>query len=332
VPVPVNKRRLAGFALRIVLVCAIVALAVRYARGLDAHAIGAALTHANPWLLLLSALGNAPLVWCKARRMRTLLAMSVPSPRLMALYVTSYAADNLVMSQAGLGLRVAFFRFNGVSLATAASAQAIEKALEAIGLGLVAGPFLWLPGKLGWLRGPVVWVTVGASVGLLIFLIALPRIGNRFVQNLAGGAAALKRPGPSLEIAALTFVAWIIEAVMVIAVLQAMHLDVPLWHATALILLAVNMAALVPGLPANVGTFEVSCSLALGAVGAHPAEALSFALVYHALHTVPVTLVGLGVQRWVRTPSVEPSVEKDYGGSPPELEVSGTSSSTTSGR
>jgi glycosyltransferase AglD len=327
VPVPVNKRRLTGLVLRIVLVCAIVALAVRYARGLDAHAIGAALSRANPWLLLLSALGNAPLVWCKARRMRTLLAMKVPSSRLMALYVTSYAADNLVMSQAGLGLRVAFFRFNGVSLATAASAQAIEKALEAIGLGLVAGPFLWLPGKLGWLRGPVVWVTVGASVGLLIFLLALPRIGNRFVQNLAGGAAALKRLGPALEIAGLTFIAWIIEAVMVIAVLQAMHLDVPLWHATALILLAVNMAALVPGLPANVGTFEVSCSLALGAVGAPPAEALSFALVYHALHTVPVTLVGLAVQRWVRTPS-----EKDYGGSSPELEVSGTSSSTTSGR
>ena len=35
----------------------------------------------------------------------------------------------------------------------------------------------------------------------------------------------------------------------------------------------------VPGLPANVGTFEVSCTLALGAVGVAPAAALSFALV-----------------------------------------------------
>ena len=304
-----KRRKVIGLVLRIALVGAIVALAFRYARGLDAHAIGAALANANPWLLLLSALGNFPLVATKARRMRTLLGTPVPTPRLMALYVTSYAADNLVMSQAGLGLRVAFFKLNGVALATAASSQAIEKALEAIGLGLVAGPALWLPGQLGWLRGPVTWVTLGAALGLAIFVIALPRIGNRFVQRLAGGAAALRRPGPALEITALTFAGWIIEALMVMAVLRAMHLDLPLLHATALILLAVNMAALVPGLPANVGTFEVSCSLALGAVGVPPAAALSFALVYHALHTVPVTIVGIAVQRWVRAPAALPQTD-----------------------
>jgi uncharacterized membrane protein YbhN (UPF0104 family) len=310
---------------RVLLVGAIVALAVRYARGIDVHAIGAALALASPWLLALSALGNAPLVAAKARRMRTLLGTQLSTSRLMALYVTSYAADNLVMSQAGLGLRVAFFRWNGVALATAASSQAIEKALEAIGLGLVAGPALWLPGKLGWLRSGVIGVTVAAAVGLAIFVVALPRSNSRFVQNLARGAAALRRPGPALEIAALTFGSWIIEAVMVMAVLAAMHLDVPMLHATALVLLAVNMAALVPGLPANLGTFEVSCTLALGGVGVPPAAALSFALVYHALHTVPVTLVGLATQRWVRVPSQGGSEE-------PLVEGSDTSSSTTTGR
>jgi uncharacterized membrane protein YbhN (UPF0104 family) len=326
---------------RLALVGAIVALGVRYARGIDLHAIGAAVAGANPWLLLLSGLGNAPLVWTKARRMRTLLSPDLTSEirqrtrlrslRLMALYVTSYAADNLVMSQAGLGLRVAFFRLNGVPLATAASAQAIEKALEAIGLGLVAGPFLWLPGKLGWLRGPVLWVTAAAVFGLVFVLVALPRIGNRVVQNLALGAAALRRPALALELIGLTLLGWVIEALMVIAVLAGMHVEAHLFSAAALVLLAVNMAALVPGLPANVGTFEVSCTLALGAVGVAPATALSFALVYHALHTVPVTLVGLAAQRWVRLP--ERDAPNGQGGSAvPEVETSGTSSSTTTGR
>jgi uncharacterized membrane protein YbhN (UPF0104 family) len=329
----VRNRRFISLTVRLLLVGAIVGLGIRYARGIDLAAIRAAVAGSNPWLLLLSALGNAPLVWTKARRMRTLLSpelaaepakrTKLSSLRLMALYVTSYAADNLVMSQAGLGLRVAFFRLNGVPLATAASAQAIEKALEAIGLGLVAGPFLWLPGKLGWLRGPVLWVTAAAVFGLVLMVSLLPRIGNRVVQNLAHGAAALRRPGLALELIALTLLGWVIEALMVIAVLSAMHVDARLFSAAALVLLAVNMAALVPGLPANVGTFEVSCTLALGAVGVPAAAALSFALVYHALHTVPVTVVGLGTQRWVR----------GQGGSEvPEVSAEGTSSSTTTGR
>src|SRR5438552_15012742 len=116
------NRRVAGFLLRLALVGAIVALGVRFARGLDGKAILAALSGASLPLLALSALGNAPLVWTKARRMRLLLDGKVATGRLMALYFASYAADNLVMSQAGLGLRVGWLRVLGVPLATAASA------------------------------------------------------------------------------------------------------------------------------------------------------------------------------------------------------------------
>lgn len=294
------KRGVAAI-LRLLLVAAIVALALRYARGLDRHAIVLALRGASLPLLLLSALGNAPLVWTKALRMRALLgAEKLSTWRLMALYLSSYAADNLVMSQAGLGLRVAYFRLVGVPLATAASSQAVEKALEALGLALVAGPFLWLPGEPHWLRQAVLWVTVGAVLALVLVLVALPRFGSRAMQNLALGAAALKRPRTALAIAALTLSGWILEALMVMAVLAALHLDVPRLPAAALVLLAVNMAALVPGLPGNAGTFEVSCSLALAAVGLPTAPALSFALVYHAVHTIPVTIAGVILQRWLR--------------------------------
>ena len=86
------------------------------------------------------------------------------------------------------------------------------------------------------------------------------------------------------------------------AVLAALHLDVPALPAAALVLLAVNMAALVPGLPGNAGTFEMSCALALAAVGLGSASALSFALVYHAAHTIPVTIAGVILQRWLRPP------------------------------
>jgi uncharacterized membrane protein YbhN (UPF0104 family) len=294
------NRRTAALLLRLVLVAVIVTLALRFARGLNWRAILAALAGANVLLLVLSALGNAPLVWTKAQRMSLLLGASAPSVgRLVALYFSSYAADNLLMSQAGLGLRVAYLRLRGIPLATAASAQAMEKALEALGLALLAGPFVWLLGEPRWLRQAIVWVAAGAVVALVIALIALPRFGSTVTQNLAQGAAALKRPRTALALTALTVAGWILEGLMVIAVLAAMHLDVPRLPAAALVLLAVNLAALVPGLPGNAGTFEVSCSLALAAVGLDTTSALSFALLYHAVHTIPVTLAGLILQRWL---------------------------------
>jgi uncharacterized membrane protein YbhN (UPF0104 family) len=286
----------------------IVGLAIHFARGLDGRAIVSALAGASVPLLVLSALGNAPLVWTKARRMRALLDGQISTPRLMALYFTSYAADNLLMSQAGLGIRVAWLRVAGVPLATAASAQAVEKILEALGLVLLAGPFLWLSDGLGHLRRVVLWVTLAAVASLVIAVVALPR--HRALKDLG---SALRRSALTLTL--LTAAAWVLEALMVIAVLAAMHLDLPWLPSSALVLLAVNLAALIPGLPGNLGTFEVSCSLALGAVGLDPTRALSFALVYHALHTVPVTVAGVILQRWL-----------------PHATLGGTSNSTTTGR
>jgi uncharacterized membrane protein YbhN (UPF0104 family) len=291
------NRRVAGFLLRGLLVAAIVALGVRFARGLDRQKILAALAGASLPLLALSALGNLPLVWTKARRMRVLLD-GQRTNRLMALYFASYAADNLVMSQAGLGMRVGVLKLWGVPLPTAASAQAVEKAIEALGLALLAVPFLWLPGEPSWLRPAILWVSAGALAALVAAVALLPRVGR--LKSLALGAAALKRPRAALEIALLTLAGWSFEAGMVTATLAGLHLHPPYVAAAAVVLVAVNLAALVPGLPGNFGTFEVTCALAAGAAGVPGAEAVSFAIVYHALHTIPVTVAGVILQRWIK--------------------------------
>ena len=173
--------------------------------------------------------------------------------------MTSYAADNLVMSQAGLGLRVAYFRLRGVPLATAASAQAMEKALEALGLALAAGPFLWMPGEARLAAPTVIWVTAGGGVGLV------HGDGRAATHRQPRGAepgpaaTALKRPGAALEIVALTL-GWVARGADGDGRVGGDAPPRPCISRPALVLLAVNMAALVPGLPANVGTFEVSCS------------------------------------------------------------------------
>ena len=83
-----------------------------------------------------------PLIWLKARRMRVLTGDTIGTGRLMQMYVASYAADNLVMSQAGLGVRVAMLVRDGVALAVAVTVQVVEKVVEGIGLAIVALPLL----------------------------------------------------------------------------------------------------------------------------------------------------------------------------------------------
>jgi hypothetical protein len=304
--------------MRLSVLALVAVLVVRYVGRLDARAILAAATGANLPLLLLATLGNGPLVWCKARRMRRLCGGRVGTGRLMGLYFASYAADNLVMSQAGLGVRVAALRADGIALSTAAAAQAIEKALEALGLALVVAPILLTHRLEAWILAPLSLCCAVAAAALAAALLWAPRIRHPLAARVAHAAVELRRPLGGLEVLALTVGAWLVEGAMVMITLRALHLAVPPVLASALVLLAVNMAALVPGLPANVGPFEISAVLALRAVGVG-APGVGFAVLYHACHTIPVTAVGLlAGRRASYSPSLSPAVE--------------TSTSTTSGR
>ena len=303
-----------GKVFRIAMAVVVVALAVAFAWKQDWHAVFAATRNANPaWLALATTL-NLPLVWCKARRSQLLLAPTVKLPirQLMRMFFASYAADNLFMSHAGVGLRVAMVRRAGAPWATAAALQALEKALEAMGIALLAlvvqlGPPAGVATWPSWIARPLAvcfWLAAGAAVLALALVAAAVagRIGPAgasllerrlsFVRRMGDAAVALRRPRVALEVAVVTAAAWGVEVMMVSLTLRALALPSSVSLA-ALVVLAVTVAALIPGLPANLGPFEASAILALEAGGVAKPAALGMVLVYHLLHTLPVTLVGL---------------------------------------
>src|SRR5215831_17940762 len=110
-----------------------------------------------PWGLL-------PLIWLKAVRLRLLIGGRVGAGKLMGFFVASYAADNLVMSQAGLGLRVALLRREGVALASAVAVQGLEKLLEGIGMAVIALPLLATPDLAPWLASAIRWCLIIGAV------------------------------------------------------------------------------------------------------------------------------------------------------------------------
>jgi uncharacterized membrane protein YbhN (UPF0104 family) len=62
--------------------------------------------------------------------------------------------------------------------------------------------------------------------------------------------------------------------------------------AAILVVVATNLAMILPSGPAGVGVFEAATLVALHAFRARGASALSYALVLHALSVVPLILAG----------------------------------------
>lgn len=291
-----------ALALRLLVGAAVAVLAYRFLRHQDTGALFSQLRHSNLLLIALATTGNGLLVWSKAFRARLMLAPSLllSTRRLSRHFLASYAADNLLMSQAGVALRVGFFMRDGIPLATAAAEQVVEKVVEGLGLLLLAPLAALWPAEAGispgiWAAGPrPLYLALGAVAATVAlgFLMVVGRGRSGWLARIDLGAAALRKPGVAAAVGALTLFGWAVELAMVALTLRALALPTSL-VASSLVVLAVNLAALVPGLPANLGTFEAATVLALAATGVERVPALGFALVYHALHTVPVTLLGL---------------------------------------
>ena len=74
--------------------------------------------------------------------------------------------------------------------------------------------------------------------------------------------------------------------------MRALGIDAPpsVW---ALVLLGINFAILLPSTPGQIGVLEAGAVLALSSAGIPAAPAAAFAVVYHAVHLVPSTALGL---------------------------------------
>jgi uncharacterized membrane protein YbhN (UPF0104 family) len=70
------------------------------------------------------------------------------------------------------------------------------------------------------------------------------------------------------------------------------------------VLLAINVAILVPSTPGHVGVMEAAALAALLALGVSPERALAGAVLYHAVQLVPGTALGLLSLRAVRAGSL----------------------------
>ncbi len=136
---------------------------------------------------------------------------------------------------------------------------------------------------------------VRAARVLLRPLAWLPGIGAEQVERIAGdlvtGMAGITASRLTLRAIAVTALSWLVLSVSVWLLLLGTDLDAGFGMAL-LVLVATNLVLVLPSSPAALGAFEAAVVVSLAAYGVDRAEALSFALVLHALNALPYILLG----------------------------------------
>ena len=181
-----------------------------------------------------------------------------------------------------------------------AATLGVERVLDfVIGALLLGGGFLFLPGlqvfALYVLGAGVLAVASLLAVPLFIWLGARP--GFTRMPLLASTSVSLRelvRARIKLTFSfLLTLAYWLTLGLSAWVLAYGMGIEISILLATLMVIGTMTFVALVPSLPASVGTFEFAVYYLLTAFGVDPVEALGYALVIHALLFIPPIVITL---------------------------------------
>jgi phosphatidylinositol alpha-mannosyltransferase len=146
----------------------------------------------------------------------------------------------------------------------------------------------------------LVGVAVAPLVVLLCVLVAPALLrargtgpGPRGARAGALGPAGLPRPEARLRAVVAQLSAWALQAVACWLLLVALGLDEQAgFAAAAAVLFAVNVTAVIPATPSNLGVFQAACVVVLGAYGVGQADALAYGIILQAVEIATAVIMG----------------------------------------
>ena len=310
-----------GIGILISLVCVYLAL-----RGVDLGQTARLLGGARlPWLGLAVAGVTADLAF-RALRWQHLIAPIRPVPlrRLSGYMLVGYLANNVLPARLGELVRSHYLGDReGISRSTTLGTVIVERVVDTIVLvGIGAAAILVLN-----VRGVVVSaILVGVALaGLLVVALAAALAAHRLpgagriaaflgrwprlkgtVLRLRDGLRVAALPGTIAASAVLSVAAWSCTVLAVLAVGQALGIELTVGEG-ALLAAGMNLATAVPSGPGYLGTFEYAGQTIAIAFGLPAPSGLALALLTHVMTLVMssaggvVALVRLGWTRSGRT-------------------------------
>jgi uncharacterized protein (TIRG00374 family) len=276
------------------------------------------------WYLLLAATICATLIFpLRARRWRPILdpvAPALPFPPLWRSTAIGMMVNNVVPARAGEVARAyALTRETGVPFATGLASLAVDRLLDSVVLLGFMGLALFDPALRragGALHGPLAAVAGGGGVFLLAMIAgvftlvffprplirlfelfarrvspALEERGKDILEKFIAGLSVLRRPERFAAILGWTTAHWLLNAVAYLLAFRAFGIIVPV-SAAFFLLGFVALGAAVPSAPGFFGVFEYMAIQGLAIYGVGKTEATSWAIGFHILTFIPITVIG----------------------------------------
>jgi uncharacterized membrane protein YbhN (UPF0104 family) len=245
--------------------------------------------------LVMIALNFGIYIPIKAWRWR--MALTAP-PRFTTL-IASLLEGWLAGTAVGFGsadiVRVVRLRGHAGAFAADYGAGIAERGAELLAMAVLLA--------LGALVGDLGWLALAGAGAILASYTAVIVLGPRIapllrrwprVATAIDAGLAASRPRVVAGMTLLSLAGWACEIVMLSVGLHAAGL--PADAGTALlVLIGINVAIVVPGPPANLGTLEAGAVAALGLRGVKVEPAVMFAVGYHLILMVPVMIAGAAV-------------------------------------
>jgi phosphatidylinositol alpha-mannosyltransferase len=352
-----TQHRRAGLIVAAVLLAGLLAFALSR---LGLHRIGHALITAKPgwvaaaFVLMASSLVLRSVSWHETLR-AALPETRIPWPAVTRATMIGVMASAVVPGRVGEPTRVVVLTRrlvgpNKRQLPIVAGTVFSQTLINLLALGILAAiTFTSVPLLSGHPAGIATAITVPLLICALV--VAGPRLlalaQRAHSQRIAGWANALARmlalarrglivfARPRFGITAVTaqLAAWTLQWLACYMVLLALGLE----HkaglaAAAAILLAVNVSAILPATPSNVGVFQAACLVVLAAYGVGGGPGLAYGIILQAVEVLTALALGipalLGEGLTWRDIRAESQAERESEPSPDSLEQAITAEST----
>jgi len=285
-------------------------------RNVNFHDVWRGLRTSNYWWLLPALLMLAVTVVLRAIRWRFIFEKESRPPfgAVLISLLTGYFFNSVLPARAGEAVGIVVLkRRAGTSMAESAATVVIQRIYDVACLLIllfIAAP--WLP-RVTWLHAAVVLAAL-LFAGIVTAVVVLAVYGARplrfvlrplarlpffdddrlddIAESLARGLASFRRPRLALGALFWTTLGWLTLALSTWFVMVGFGFDIS-YTGGLLVVIATNLAMILPSSPSAIGVFEAAVIVALRPYGVSDSDGLSYGLVLHALNFVPFLLIGL---------------------------------------
>ena len=291
--------------------------------GISPTEVAHRLSEADP-LLFAGAIFCATAIFAlRALRWRTILepvASKIPFGPLWRATAIGMMVNNVVPARAGeIARAYALTKEAQVPFATALASLVVDRLFDAIVLLLLAATAFFDPAlssEQTLAGGPLSSFAAGGAIVVLILLVGLyaliffptqllrlfelfarrvsPSVeerGRRVLETFIQGLSVLRRPGRFAAVFGWSIAHWLLNGLGFWLSFKAVGIAAP--FSAALFLQAfIALGTAVPALPGFFGVFEYMSIQGLAVYGVSQQQAATWAIGYHLLSFIPITLIG----------------------------------------